>query len=229
MRVVGGCIMLSGAAVLGICAGQTPAPSSGAGSAPQVLVAPPQVTVAPPRAAFKRTPARSPAASSAPQTGATRSEMEEVTVNGHRSISVHEGARFYVETQIPGSGQAESAMAIASGRVCADQSVPIPKRISSCDMTIWMTRHGVGIENPDLAKTYVARGVAFEDNGDDPAAIKDFRLAAKIDPASATTLDQSGKSLRGACGLSARIGQLRSCHEHCAGRSGRLRQSRCRT
>jgi tetratricopeptide (TPR) repeat protein len=111
--------------------------------------------------------------------------MEEVTVNGHRSISVHEGARFYVETQISVSGQAESAMAIANGRVCADQSLPIPKRISSCDMTIWMTRHGVGIEKADLAKTYVARGVAFQENGDDPAAIKDFRLAAKIDPASA--------------------------------------------
>jgi tetratricopeptide (TPR) repeat protein len=189
MSTVTGCIILSCASFLGVCAAQTPAPSPGSGggpdgvtgtaAAPQVLVAPPQVTFTPPRAAFKRGPATRPAASSAPPTEAAGSEIEEVTVSGHRTISVHEGGRFYVETK--NWDPVETNMAIASGRVCADENLPIPKRISSCEMAIWKTKHGASMENSELAKIYVARAVAFQQNGDDQAAIKDFNTAGKLD------------------------------------------------
>ncbi|HEY6455017.1 MAG TPA: tetratricopeptide repeat protein [Steroidobacteraceae bacterium] len=72
-------------------------------------------------------------------------------------------------------------MAIENGRVCADESLPIPKRISSCDMTIWKTMHGAHMEDAELAKVYVARAVALQQNGDDQAAIKDFNTAGKLD------------------------------------------------
>jgi tetratricopeptide (TPR) repeat protein len=195
MTTVTGFIIFSCASFLGVCAAQaqTPAPSAGAGSgpdgvsgtggAPQVLVAPPQVTFTPPRPAFKRPPATSSAPSSAlspaPQTATTGSEIEEVTVAAHRAISVREGERAYIETHI--SDPDESNMAILNGRLCADESQPIPKRISSCDMAIWKTMHGASMENTELAKVYVARAVALQQNGDDRAAIKDLNTAGKLD------------------------------------------------
>jgi tetratricopeptide (TPR) repeat protein len=193
MRTAAAFILVSSASLLGICVAQTPAPSTGTGrapdgvtgtaGAPQVLVAPPQVTFTPPRPAFKKAPATSPATSSeptsAPQTAATESQIEEVTVSGHRPISVREGTHFYVETKIP--DVVELNMVIANGRVCADESLPIPKRISSCDMAIWKTMHGAPMENTDLAKVYVSRGVALQQNGDVQSAINDFNTAAKLD------------------------------------------------
>ncbi len=88
-------------------------------------------------------------------------------------------ARIFVETSV--SDLVESNMAIENGRECADQSLPIPKRISSCDMAIWKTKHGASVENTELAKVYVARAVALQQNRDDQAAIKDFNTAGKLD------------------------------------------------
>jgi hypothetical protein len=150
MRTVTSFVILSSASALAVCTAQVPAPATGSG--PQVIIAQPQITLSAPRASFKKPPANSPAASSAPQTAlfaptsapTTASGTPEVTVTGHRPTvdpDWQDGRpRFYVETQI--SDLVESNMAIENGRVCADESLPIPKRISSCDMAIWKTMHG---------------------------------------------------------------------------------------
>jgi tetratricopeptide (TPR) repeat protein len=193
MRTVINFVILWGASALAVCAAQVPAPATTSG--PQVIVAPPQITFAAPRPAFKKLPTTSLAASSAPQTAAnapstapttaptTASGTPEVTVTGHRATVdpdwVDGKPRFYVETNI--SDLVESNMAIANGRECANESLPIPKRISSCDMAIWKAMHGASVENRELAKVYVARAVAFQQNGDDQAATKDFNTAGKLD------------------------------------------------
>jgi tetratricopeptide (TPR) repeat protein len=160
---------------LGAARAQTPARSS----------APPQDTFSPARPAFKGPPTAAAAAlsesTSTSQPAATGSETEEVTVNGHRPISVREGARFYIETQIPDA--MEVNMAIATGRVCADESLPMPKRLSSCDMAILKLR-GTSMENKDLATIYVARAGARQQGGNDSAAIEDYKAAGRLDPSS---------------------------------------------
>ena len=205
MRTVTGFIVLLSASVLGVCAAQAPSTSTGTDStrdaavttsAPQILVAPPQITFAAPRTAFKRLPAGGSAAaspalsatasaapSSAPESVTAGQGVEEVTVAGHRAISVSEGAHFYVETRIPDPVSAN--MAVANGRVCADESLSIQKRISSCDMAIWMTTHSTSMIRAELSKVYVARAVAYQQNGDEQPAIKDFNTAHNLDPTNA--------------------------------------------
>jgi tetratricopeptide (TPR) repeat protein len=198
MRILTCLVIFSSGVVLSVCAAQAPAPSppetasSPVGVAattggPQVLVVPPQIKFAAPRATFKGSPtslsAPSSAASSAPRTSATDSELEEVTVTAHRSVSVREGGRFYVESR-PSGDPNDSLLLYENERVCADKSLPAPKRVASCDTSIWMVMHGASMEDSDLAKVYVARGDARQQGGDDPAAIKDFKAAAKWDPRS---------------------------------------------
>jgi tetratricopeptide (TPR) repeat protein len=192
-------IILSCATFLSIGAAQaqTPAPSPGTRSspegvtgtadAPQVLAAPPQITFTPPRPAFKRPPTTTSAPSSAPssaaQTAAAGSELEEVTVTAHRSISVRDGTRFYIESRSSGDPN-DSLLLYENGRVCADQSLPAAKRLASCNMSVWMVMHGASMEDTDRAKVYVARGDALQQSGDEPAALTDFKAAAKLDPRS---------------------------------------------
>jgi tetratricopeptide (TPR) repeat protein len=177
MTRAGAFIILSCAVGVAVCTAraQTPSPSSD----------PSQDTFSPGRPAFKGPTASASAPSSEPTAGsqpaATGSETEEVTVNGHRPISVREGTRFYIETQIPDA--MEVNMAIATGRVCADENLPMPKRLSSCDMAIWKLR-GASMENRELATIYVARAGARQQSGNDPAAIDDYKAAAKLDPSS---------------------------------------------
>jgi tetratricopeptide (TPR) repeat protein len=193
MKSATGFIVLSSASVLGICAAQMPPTSTGNGSsqdgttatasAPQPRSAPPHITFSPPRPAFKGPPVPSVARSSAPQTAATESEIQEVTVSGHRSIPIQESRRFYIESR-PYGDPNESGVLYENNRVCADKSLAAPKRLSSCNMSIWMVMHGASMEDPDRAKVYVARGDAFQQNGEDQAAIKDFKAASKLDPTS---------------------------------------------
>jgi tetratricopeptide (TPR) repeat protein len=189
MRPVTSFVILSGASALVVCAAQVPAPATSSG--PQVLNAQPRLTFAAPRAAFKKPPAASPATSSAPQTVAdapataptTASGTPEVTVTGHRPTvepDWQDGkSRIFVDTRVP--DLVESNMAIENGRVCADERLPLPKRISGCDMAIWKAMHGASVGNRELAKVYVARAVALQQNGDDQAATKDFNTAANLD------------------------------------------------
>lgn len=189
MRTVTTFVILLSASALGVCTAQVSAPATTSG--PQVIIAPPQITFTAPRPAFKRRPPIASAPSSAPQTAAdapttapiTASGTPEVTVTGHRPTGDPDWqdgkARIFIETH--SSDLVESDMAIENGRVCADESLPIPKRISSCDMAIWKTMHGASVENRELAKVYVARAVALQQKGDDQAAIKDFNTAGKLD------------------------------------------------
>ena len=156
-------IIWAGASLLGICAAQTPAPSTSAASSS----------------------APSSAPSSAAQPAATEPGIEEVTVSAHRAaISVREGSRFYIESR-PSGDPNDSLLLYENGRVCADKTLPTAKRISSCNTSIWMVKHGASMDDPDLAKAYVARGDALQQSGDDAAALKDFKTAGKLDPRSA--------------------------------------------
>jgi tetratricopeptide (TPR) repeat protein len=110
-------------------------------------------------------------------------ELQEVTVTAHRSISVREGSRFYTESRSSGDPN-DSLLLYENGRVCADKRLPAPKRLASCDMSIWMVRHGASMEDTDRAKVYVARGDVLQQSGDDPAALEDFKTAGKLDPRS---------------------------------------------
>jgi tetratricopeptide (TPR) repeat protein len=191
MRTAISFVILWSASAIVVCVAQVPAPATTSG--PQVIIEQPQITYTAPRAAFKKPPTTSPPISSAPRTAAnpptaasaTASETEEVTVTGHRATGdpdwVDGKSRIFVETH--DSDLVESNMAIENGRVCADQSLPIPKRISSCDMAIWKAMHGASVDNRELAKVYVARAVALQQNGADQAATKDFNTAANLDRA----------------------------------------------
>ena len=180
MRTVAWFVILLGAFAVDVCAAQAPS------SAPKVVVAQPQITFAAPRPPFKAPPPTAAAPSSAPSLApapaASDPQVQEVTVTGHRSISVAEGRRFYIEST-PGDST-ESAMLYQNSRVCADQSLPAPKRLVSCNMSIWMVMHGASMENVDRAKAYIARGDAFQQNGEDEPAIRDFKSATKFDPKS---------------------------------------------
>lgn len=186
MRAVRAFLTLFCASFLGICAGQAQTESGATASAPEGSLASPQVTFAPARPSFKRPSGKSAATASAPtsvaQAAASGSEIEEVTVSGHRSISVQEGSRFYVETRIPDAPEVN--MAIASGRQCADETLPMSKRLSSCEMAIWKLR-GASMENTQLAKIYVIRASVLQENGDLELAIKDLNTAVTLDRTSA--------------------------------------------
>jgi len=63
---------------------------------------------------------------------------------------------------------------------CFDESQPPSSRIDTCTFAIErVDRALLGL--PALAKTYLARGQAFQQSGDDQAALKDFSVAAKQD------------------------------------------------
>ena len=175
MRTLKGFVILSSLSALRVCAAQAPA------SAPQVIIAQPQTTFATPRAAYKKPP---PNTSSAPQPAASElDELQEVTVSAHRSISVREGSRFYNESRTAGDPN-DSLLLYENGRVCADKRLATAKRLSSCDMSVWMVKHGASMEDTDRAKVYVARGDARQQSGDDRAALEDFKAAGKLDPSS---------------------------------------------
>src|SRR5580698_3077753 len=164
------CVTLLSASVLGICAAQTPAPSSGTASSPVGVTA----------------PATAAASSSAPAAAAAESEVEEVTVSAHRlmpSIPIAERRRFYIESRSSGDPN-DSLLLYENVRICADKHLPIPKRLSSCDMSIWIVKHGASMEDSDRAKAYVARGDARQQSGDYAAAIQDFKEASKLAPTS---------------------------------------------
>jgi tetratricopeptide (TPR) repeat protein len=194
MKTAARFIIVSSASVLRICLAQTPAPSSGAESgadsvtgtagARQVLVAPPQVTFTPPRRALKRPLATS----SAPQAAATASDTQEVTVTGHRPNVDPDwrggSGRMYVESS-PSGDPNDYLLLYENGRVCADKSIAAPKRLRSCNLAVSMLMHGLSMDDTDRAKAYIARGDAFQENGEDQAAIKDFTAAGKLDPRSA--------------------------------------------
>ncbi len=109
------------------------------------------------------------------------SEVQEVTVSAHRSVPIAEKRQFYIESR-PAGDPNDSLLLYENGRVCADKSLPPPKRLLSCNMSIWMVKHGVSMDDQDRAKAYVARGDALQQNGEDEAAIKDFKSASKLDP-----------------------------------------------
>jgi tetratricopeptide (TPR) repeat protein len=90
---------------------------------------------------------------------------------------------MYTDSQ-PAGDPNDYLLLYENGRVCANKSLPAPKRLTSCNMSIWMVMHGVSMEDTDRAKAYVARGDAFQQNGEDQAAIKDFKAAGKLDPRS---------------------------------------------
>jgi tetratricopeptide (TPR) repeat protein len=113
----------------------------------------------------------------------TTGQLQEVTVTAHRlapSIPIEKRRRFYIESSP--AGPDESGMLYENGRLCVDGSLPPPKRLEYCNMSIWMIVHGASMEDEDRAKAYLARGDAFQQNGENDAALKDFRTAGKYDP-----------------------------------------------
>lgn len=99
------------------------------------------------------------------------------------SIPVAERRRFYIQSRSAGDPN-DSLLLYENGRVCADKNLPVPKRLSSCNMSIWMVKHGAPMEVADRAKAYVARGDALQQSGDYAAAIQDFKEAGELDSAS---------------------------------------------
>jgi tetratricopeptide (TPR) repeat protein len=185
MRTVTAFIIVSSASVLGICVAQTPESSTGA---PQVLITPPQITLTPPRRAFKRPPttsAPSSAPSSAPQAAATASDTQEVTVTEHRPTvdPDWQGGKGHMYTRVQAfrGDPNDSLLLYENGRVCADKKLPVPRRLSSCNMSIWMVKHGASMEDSDRAIAYVARGDVLQQSEDYAAAIQDFKEAGKLD------------------------------------------------
>ena len=194
MRAVSGFIILLSGSVVCVCAAQTPsasAPSDRAGGAPttagpQTSDARPPIRFSKPRAAYQKLPDSSPAPQDAAielQTAETDSDLQEVTVTARRSIPFRDRVRFYTDSTVYDT-DGSSAMLYQNERVCADERLPIPKRMPDCDMAIWMTMHGGSVDDQSHASTLVARGLALQQTGDDIAAMKDLKAAVKIDPAS---------------------------------------------
>ncbi len=191
MRTASGFKTVSRALVLTVCVSQLWARSTETGSGPDGATAsastPPASVTAPHMKIVTLPPASSSAASSsAPQTADTDSEIQEVTVRAQRlmpSIPIAERRRFYIESRSSGDPN-DSLLLYENGRVCTDKSLPLPNRLTGCDMSIWMVKHGASMEDPDRAKAYVARGDALQQSGDNAAAIQDFKEAAKLDPTS---------------------------------------------
>ena len=168
MRIAAGFIILSSASALAICLAQSPQRSTAMAGRPDAAT----TTAA--------------AASSAPQTTATDSEIQEVAVSAQRmmpSVPIAEKRRFYIESRSSGDPN-DSLLLYENVKLCADKSLAVPKRLLSCDMSIWMVKHGASMEDSDRAKAYVARGDALQQHGDYSAAIADFKEAGKLDPTS---------------------------------------------
>jgi tetratricopeptide (TPR) repeat protein len=186
-----GFTIVSSALVLAICVSQLWARSTETGSGPDRAAASasaPQLSVATPhmKIVTLQPPSRSAASSSAPQTADAESEIQEVMVRAQRlkpSIPITERRRFYIESRSSGDSN-DSLLLYENGRVCADKSLSVPNRLTSCDMNIWMMKHGASMEDSDRAKAYVARGEVLQLSGDHAAAIQDFKDAVKLDPTS---------------------------------------------
>ncbi len=186
MKAASGFLVLFSAAALAVCVAQEAAPATTSG--PQVVVAPPQITLDAPRVAYKKMP---PSASSAPQAAAaesaTKSDIQEVTVNAHRLAADPDWedgkGRMYVNSK-PYGDPNDAGELWENRRACADERIPAAKRLANCNMAIWMVKHGASMDNSELATSYVARAVALQQTGDDHGAINDFTTARKLDPQS---------------------------------------------
>ncbi|MGH8219639.1 MAG: tetratricopeptide repeat protein [Steroidobacteraceae bacterium] len=72
----------------------------------------------------------------------------------------------------------------ANAPTCIDQSAPVVKRVASCTVIIKLADHGSSTARTNIEAIYVARAEAFQEEGNDQAALQDFATAATRSPRS---------------------------------------------
>lgn len=68
--------------------------------------------------------------------------------------------------------------------LCVSENLPPAQRIASCTAIIATALHGTALPKAEIAKIYLARAQAFEQDGDEQAALKDLNTAVSDDPRS---------------------------------------------
>ncbi|MGH8219640.1 MAG: tetratricopeptide repeat protein [Steroidobacteraceae bacterium] len=90
--------------------------------------------------------------------------------------------------QLPRAAHAESLgeyLAVRSNALtCIDRKVPAAKRIEACTTVIGMADKGVSSARTHVELIYLARGTAFQKEGNDQAALTDFESATHKGPQS---------------------------------------------